>query len=187
MRKTNHHKYSLFKEQRYIIFLLLTIGGLMTCLSTDASSGFVKLKEGFITPPKDATCGVYWYFMDGNYSKEGITQDLESMVKQGIYHAIILEVQQNGIPLGNCKMLTKEWKDMYKHIVNECVRLGVRLTLGIGPGWTGSGGPWVNANESMKHLVAEHVVIDGGRLQSVVLPKPQPKSPFLAYINFQII
>lgn len=184
MRKTNHHKYSLFKEQRYIIFLLLTIGGLMTCLSTDASSGFVKLKEGFITPPKDATCGVYWYFMDGNYSKEGITQDLESMVKQGIYHAIILEVQQNGIPLGNCKMLTKEWKDMYKHIVNECVRLGVRLTLGIGPGWTGSGGPWVNANESMKHLVAEHVVIDGGRLQSVVLPKPQPKSPFFSLHQF---
>ena len=137
-----------------------------------------------MSPPKSAACGVYWYFMDGNYSKEGITKDLESMVAQGIYHAIVLEVQQGGIPLGDCKMLSDEWKGMYKHMVNESKRLGVRLTFGTGPGWTGSGGPWVDGNESMKHLVAEHIIVDGGKYININLPKPHPKAPFFGLRQF---
>ena len=41
-----------------------------------------NLKDGFINPPQSARPGVYWYFMDGNLSKEGMTNDLESMSKR---------------------------------------------------------------------------------------------------------
>ncbi len=167
-----------------IKLILLTLINFFICSCSSVFKTDKSLMEGFMSPPKSAACGVYWYFMDGNYSKEGITKDLESMVNQGIYHAIILEVQQGGIPLGDCKMLSDEWKDMYKHIVNESKRLGIHLTLGIGPGWTGSGGPWVEGCESMKHLVAEHVIVEGGELKSVKLPSPQPQTPFFGLNQF---
>ena len=35
-----------------------------------------KLKVEFLIPPDAARPGVYWYFMDGNMSKEAMNNDL---------------------------------------------------------------------------------------------------------------
>ena len=51
----------------------------------------------FVTPPDAARPWVYWYFMDGNMSREGLTADLEAMKQAGIGGAIFLEVNL-GIP-----------------------------------------------------------------------------------------
>ena len=45
---------------------------------------YAALAEGFAKPPLTARPGVYWYFMDGNYSREGVTRDLEAMRTAGI-------------------------------------------------------------------------------------------------------
>jgi hypothetical protein len=58
-----------------------------------------EIKKGFLSPPNEAKPGVYWYFMDGNSSKEGMTKDLESMKKAGISSAVYLEVNV-GVPRG---------------------------------------------------------------------------------------
>jgi hypothetical protein len=42
-----------------------------------------NLKEAFQNPPDSSKPGVYWYFMDGNLSREEMTKDLESMKKVG--------------------------------------------------------------------------------------------------------
>ncbi len=34
------------------------------------------MKRLFVSPPESARPCVYWYFMDGNLSKEGMTKDL---------------------------------------------------------------------------------------------------------------
>ena len=59
----------------------------------------VSLKQGFLNPPDSARPGVYWYFMDGNMSKDAMTKDLESMKKVGIGNVLFLEVNV-GIPRG---------------------------------------------------------------------------------------
>ena len=41
------------------------------------------LDRAFVTPPPSARPWVYWYFMDGNLSQEGMTADLEAMKKAG--------------------------------------------------------------------------------------------------------
>ena len=110
------------------------------------------LKEGFMNPPSSAKPGVYWYFMDGNISKQGITADLESMKQAGIGSLIFLEVNV-GIPRGKVDFFNPEWQDLFKFAESECRRLDIRVTLGVGPGWTGSGGPWVTPNQSMQQLV----------------------------------
>ena len=141
------------------------------------------LEQGFLNPPDSARPGVYWYFMDGNLSKEAMTKDLEAMKKTGIGNVVYLEVN-NSVPRGTIDFLSDKWMDMFGHAVAECERLGINITLGVGPGWTGSGGPWVEASQSMQHLVTSSVEVSGAGRQTVTLPKPAPKRPFFGEGTF---
>jgi hypothetical protein len=135
------------------------------------------LKAGFLHPPEEAKPGVYWYFMDGNRTKASMTKDLESMKKAGISNLVFLEVNV-GVPRGKVDFLSEEWLDLFKHAVKEGERLGIESTLGVGPGWTGSGGPWVPADQSMQHLVSSSIDIAGNNDQDIHLPLPLPKEPY---------
>ncbi|WP_214070566.1 glycosyl hydrolase [Mucilaginibacter sp. dw_454] len=135
------------------------------------------LKAGFLNPPASAKPGVYWYFMDGNMNAESITKDLESMKKAGIGNVIFLEVNV-GVPRGKVDFLSNEWQELFKHAVRESERLGITITLGIGPGWTGSGGPWVKPEESMQHLVSSAITVKSGQKDKIILPVPSPKAPY---------
>ena len=137
-----------------------------------------ELHNNFQTPPESSRPGVYWYFMDGNISKEGMTKDLEAMKQAGIGSVVFLEVNV-GIPRGKVDFFSEEWKLCFKHAVKECERLGISMTLGIGPGWTGSGGPWIKAEQSMRHLVASSTRVKGsGKQQTIRLAQPSPKAPY---------
>ena len=120
---------------------------LLSGYSTEVQRNLKVLEKQFVMPPDQSRPGVYWYFMDGNVSKEGMTKDLESMKEEGIGSVVFLEVNI-GTPRGKVDFLSEEWKSCFRHAVNECERLGITMILGIGPGWTGSGGPWVRADEA---------------------------------------
>jgi hypothetical protein len=140
-----------------------------------------SLESGFSHPPDTAKPGVYWYFMDGNRTRESITKDLESMKKAGIGNLVFLEVNV-GVPRGKVDFLSAEWQELFKHAVKESERLGIEITLGVGPGWTGSGGPWVPAAQSMQHLVASTTVVSGNGI--IKLPLPLPKQPYFGEGSF---
>ncbi len=150
---------------------------LIVLLSSCGNPSPDKLKEAFVNPPDAARPGVYWYFMDGNLSREGMTKDLESMKAAGIGNALFLEVNV-GIPRGPVDFLSEEWQDLYVHAVREAERLGIEITLGSGPGWAGSGGPWVKPEQSMRHLVASSVEVVGPSTFNGLLPMPPPKRPY---------
>ncbi|MDR1723201.1 MAG: glycosyl hydrolase [Tannerella sp.] len=140
-------------------------------------AGESELETGFRNPPSTARPGVYWYFMDGNRSKEAITKDLEAMKKVGIGYVVYLEVNV-GVPRGKVDFFSDEWKDMFGYMVRECERLGIGIYLGTGPGWSGSGGPWVDASWSMQHLVCSSVDVEGAGERVLHLSVPQPVKPF---------
>ncbi|MBC7653192.1 MAG: glycosyl hydrolase [Oligoflexus sp.] len=148
-----------------------------------AKRSFDNLSSGFKNPPNSSKPGVYWYFMDGNISKSGITKDLEAMKTAGIGSVIFLEVNV-GIPRGKVDFLSKEWQNLFAFAVHECERLGIEMTLGVGPGWTGSGGPWVKLSKSMQHLVASTTKVSGGTKEIIKLPIPQPKTPYFGKATF---
>ena len=115
--------------------------------------------------------------MDGNIERNAITADLESMKEAGIGYVVFLEVNV-GVPRGKVDFLSDEWQELFKHAVREAERLGIRIILGSGPGWAGSGGPWVTPSQSMMHLVASDTTVKGPGLFNGRLPVPEPKSPF---------
>ncbi|MDR2037678.1 MAG: glycosyl hydrolase [Bacteroidales bacterium] len=164
------------------IFLFITFICGWLFVSCDSNS-FAKLEKEFMYPPDSARPGVYWYFMDGNLSREAMTKDLESMKKAGIGYLVYLEVNV-GVPRGPVDFLSPEWKELFKHAVEECERLGIAITLGVGPGWTGSGGPWVQAEASMQHLVSSSVEVTGAGKKTIQLPVPAPKRPFFGEGGF---
>ena len=85
-----------------------------------------SLAKAFAQPPASTRPWVYWMWMDGNLSREGITADLEAMNRAGIGGAIIMEVNV-GIPRGNVNFMSPEWRALFKHAVKEAERLGLVL------------------------------------------------------------
>ncbi|WP_106829573.1 glycosyl hydrolase [Parabacteroides pacaensis] len=139
---------------------------------------FSQERKVFVTPPDSCRPGVYWYFMDGNLDENQMTKDLESMKEANMGSVIFLEVNV-GVPRGKVDFFSEEWQSLFTHAVKECERLGIEMTLGIGPGWNGSGGPWVEVEESMRHLVYSKTDIAGkGDEQTIHLAKPQPHASF---------
>ena len=110
--------------------------------STSTAESSPSLESGFRQPPATARPWAYWFIMDGNLSREGITADFEALQRAGIGGVLIMEVDV-GIPRGPVKFMSPEWRGLFKHAVLEAERLGLEITLNAGPGWTGSGGPWV--------------------------------------------
>lgn len=110
-------------------------------------------------------------------TKEGITADLESMKKVGIGGGIFLEVNI-GIPKGPVKYMTPEWRSIVAHAAKEADRLGMAISLGTGPGWCGTGGPWVKPEEAMQHLVSSETKVSGPSKFLEKLPQPKPRNPF---------
>ncbi|MCC5931431.1 MAG: hypothetical protein JJU28_19445 [Cyclobacteriaceae bacterium] len=156
---------------RKIITLAAVAFTMLACTTESADT----LQDAFKTPPDTAKPGVYWYFMDGNLSREEMTKDLESMKAVGISNLIFLEVGI-GVPRGPIDFMSEEWQDLYIHAVREAERLGIKILLGAGPGWCGSGGPWVTPEESMKHLVFSETEIVGKQKVDITLPVPQQRS-----------
>ncbi|RYE16800.1 MAG: glycosyl hydrolase, partial [Sphingobacteriales bacterium] len=164
-------------------------GAAAIALSVILLSGFDKevrndqlnnIRANFANPPATSRPGVYWYFMDGNLSRQGITDDLEAMKKAGIGNVVFLEVNV-GVPRGKVDFLSEEWQELFTYAVRESERLGITITLGVGPGWAGSGGPWVQGKLSMQHLVSSVTVVDGAAKSKIILPVPDPKKPYFDF------
>ncbi|SEM21714.1 alpha-L-rhamnosidase [bacterium A37T11] len=146
-------------------------------ISGSAQEMVNALKAGFVQPPDSVRPGVYWYFMDGNRSREGMKADLEAMKKAGIGSVIFLEVNV-GVPKGPVDFLSEEWDELFVYAMDQAKRLGIDVILGTGPGWAGSGGPWVSGQQSMQHLVASAITVRGGNREVLQLPLPPPKRPY---------
>ncbi len=136
-----------------------------------------NLIRDFVQPPEDARPWVYWYFMDGHLRREGMTADLEAMKQAGLGGAIYLEVGI-GIEPGPVEFMGEPWQELLGHAFSEADRLGLQMALAAGPGWCGTGGPWVKPDQSMQHLVASKITAQGPAAFDARLPQPQPRTPF---------
>jgi len=131
----------------------------------------------FVQPPEYARPWVYWYFMDGHLTREGMKADLQAMKRAGLGGAIFLEVGI-GIEPGPVEFMSEPWQSLLGHAFSEADRLGLQMALAAGPGWCGAGGPWIKPDQSMQHLVASKTVVQGPVAFDDRLPQPPPRTPF---------
>jgi len=131
------------------------------------------LEEEFRNPPDTARPWVYWT-QNGHYSIERAAADLEAMEKVGIGGVLRMDCSVGQVP-GGSPFLGEKCRKQFVHSVRECERLGLEFTTITGPGWTGTGGPWIRAEQSMQHLVPATVTTKGPARFDQVLPLPQPR------------
>ena len=143
-----------------------------------------SLESGFITPPEATKPYVYWYWISGNISKEGITRDLEAMQRVGIGEAFIGDINQSSNPDRPVTTLTEEWWQLVEHAVREGKRVGVRIGLFNSPGWSQSGGPWVKADQAMRYMTSSETRVRGPLSFNGKLPAPKPKFQDIATLAF---
>lgn len=157
----------LFKKTIPALAPCLLFGGILTA---------GELEPNFRNPPDAARPGVYWYFLNGNLNGQEMTADLESMNAAGLGNLVFLEVDIGEPPGGPVAFMSPPWQDLFERSVRDAERLGLDITLGIGPGWCGSGGPWVRPEQAMQHLDFSSVEIKGPQKYSAVLPVPAQRS-----------
>ena len=148
-----------------------------------------SLESGFENPPDSARPRVWWHWMNGNVTREGITLDLEWMKRVGIGGVQNFDANIGNIRAGQQEMPqyvekrivyhSPEWKELLRHAAAECDRLGLEMTMHTSGGWSETGGPWVKPEEAMKKLVWSETRVEGPRkLQATLAPPPSESGPF---------
>ncbi len=130
-----------------------------------------SLEAGFRNPPDWARPWVYWFWLNGNITREGITADLEAMKRVGIGGVLIMEVDQ-GVPPGDVPFASPKWRELFKHVISEAHRLGLQVNMNNDAGWCGSGGPWVPPDKAMQKIVWTETHVTGPASVSIQLPHP---------------
>lgn len=134
------------------------------------------LQQGFQTPPDAAKPRVWWHWMNGNITKEGITKDLEWMKRVGIggFQNFDASLFTPNVTSKKLVFMTPDWKDAFKHTTDLAQKLGLEMAIAGSPGWSVTGGPWVPAADAMKKYVWTETHVPGGQTFTGKLPQPAP-------------
>ena len=132
------------------------------------------LERGFQNPPDSAKPRVWWHWMNGNITKEGIKADLEWMKRVGIGGFQNFDAALNTPQVVEKRLvyMTPEWKDAFKYTTTLADQLGLEMAIAGSPGWSESGGPWVPPAQAMKKFVWSETLVQGGKPFTGALPKP---------------
>src|SRR6516225_7969982 len=149
----------------------LLLFALPLSLSSRAAESLPTLEQGFVHPPGSARPWVYWFWLNGNITSNGITADLEAMQRVGIGGVLIMEVDQ-GAPKGPADFGKGPWRGLFQHMLAEAHRLGLEVNMNNDAGWCGSGGPWITPEMAMQKLVWTETNLTGPMHFEGVLAQP---------------
>src|SRR4051812_5136370 len=159
--------------------LRATLVGLALTLAGASSTATAQPMEdgvagGFADPPASARPRVWWHWMNGNITQDGITRDLEWMKRVGIGGLQNFDANLTTPQIVDHRLvyMTPEWKAAFRHAAGLADKLGLEMAIAASPGWSETGGPWVPPVDGMKKLVWSETEVQGGRPLSAPLPKP---------------
>lgn len=164
--------------------LTLLISTLLCTLSASAAPGNIpedSLILQFRNPPKVARPYVWWHWMDGEVSKQGIVKDLEWMKRAGIagfhqFDAGGVNMPRTGVR--NLPYFSDGWKEAFRFALHRADSMGFEVTIASAPGWSSTGGPWVKPEEAMKKLEWRTVEVEGGGVRIQLPPLYNKVGPY---------
>ena len=140
--------------------------------STDSSPD--ALLKGFQNPPSSASPRVWWHWMNGNITQEGIKLDLEWMHRSHIggFQAFDAALFTPQYVKDRLVYMTPPWKDAFRYATTMADQLGMEEAIAGSPGWSETGGPWVPPSQAMKKYVWSETLVEGGHPFSGKLASP---------------
>lgn len=155
--------------RHFILFVFMCI-----TVMSQAQVPSASLKASFINPPKEARPRVWWHWMNGNITKEGIRKDLEWMERSGIagFQNFDASLFTPLVVKKKLVYMTPEWKDAFKFTTELAQQKNMEMAIAGSPGWSVTGGPWVEPKDGMKKYVWTEMRVEGGKMIDMTLPKP---------------
>lgn len=149
----------------------------LTLLLSSWACSSPEMEQNFQNPPEEVQTAVYWYWISGNISKEGVIADLHAMKQAGINRAFIGDIGQDGLYTErNVKIFSDEWWEVLHTALKTASELDIEIGIFNSPGWSQSGGPWIKPEQAMRYLASSEHYIKGG--EQVTLQLNAPKNPF---------
>ncbi|MDR3261889.1 MAG: glycoside hydrolase family 2, partial [Tannerella sp.] len=173
------------------ILLCLVLQGCMGLPEKQSGEDFqlnftpsVDLEADFVSPPDYAKPWVYWWWLEGYITRQGIVDDLAAMKDAGIAGAIIFDAGSSSYYNGRLThsnsvmrtqagpgFMTDAWRDLFSFSCKVADSLGLTLSLSITSGWN-DGGPWVTPEYASQKLVWSEITVEGGQAIEQQLPLP---------------
>ena len=167
---------TIFASKIFVIIILLYL--IISCEKIQSQILYNpnKLSESLFKKPDRYFYPETWFhFIGGNISKEGITEDLEAISAAGISGIQLFHGESGGEWPGvssQVKALGESWDELIRWTADECTRLNLSFSMQNCPGWSYAGGPWIEPENSMRHLVYSRTDIVGGLNLTTALEKP---------------
>ena len=130
-------------------FLLMTIG-----TASVGQNSSDALSEGFMHPPNATRPMVWWHWMNGNITKEGIAGfgvDASREIER------LPDLRRCPRDASGCPhrlaYMTPEWKDAFKYATTLADQMGMEEAIASSPGWERDGrpvGPGFSRNEEVR-------------------------------------
>ena len=139
------------------------------------------LASCFAVPPDSAKPRVWWHWMNGNITKEGIEKDLLWMKRIGIGGLQNFDGAFDTPQVVEKRLtyMTPDWQDTFRYAVRRAEELGLEFAIASSPGWSETGGPWVEPKDGMKKLVWSETRVRGGEpFDGRLPPPPSVSGPF---------
>lgn len=172
--------------------LMLLLGASACSEKTTQNPSTTDLAGMFAQPPIEYGPYVWWHWMGPNFSKEGIRKDLEAMKASGIAGATIFNltsaVQESEAAVGNNPWPDQTYRspkywEAIAYAAQMADELGLKVGLHNSPGYSTTGGPWIDEDKGMRTVVSSSTAVTGGRKVKVSLPVPDLPS-FSFYTDF---
>ncbi|MCH5598404.1 glycosyl hydrolase [Niabella ginsengisoli] len=153
-----------------MMLLFLMLGGKLNAQKRPAS----LLSESVF---QDPALNIYkpltwWHWINGNVTKDGIRKDLLDMKHKGIGGVQMFDTHMY-LPPGPVRYGSDKWYAHVRFAIKICDSLGLEFYMSNSPGWSGSGGPWITLNQSMKKLVYSETKMPARSIASITLSQPQ--------------
>ena len=145
--------------------LSVALISILSFASAAAQKPADPLLSGFLNPPQSARPLVWWHWMNGNITKEGIKLDLDWMHRVGLggFQTFDAALATPQVVKTRLVYMTPAWQDAFRYAIDLGDRYGMEMAIAGSPGWSESGGPWVAPADGMKKYVWSETTIEGGK------------------------
>lgn len=150
----------------------------VSSLLCHSSFGAELLEKGFANPPDAARPWVWAHWLHGNVNQECITRDLGQIRAAGLGGLTMFDVAQDGIPAGEHKYLSESWQRHFTFEIQEAERKGLEIMSHLGPGYSGTGGPWIKPELASQRIYESATRVKGPSIFRGRLPKPEAPGDF---------
>lgn len=145
-----------------------------------------NLYKDFLAPGKAAKPRVWWHWMNGNITKDGIQKDLEWMKRVGIggFQNFDANLFTPLVVPKKIGFMKPDWKDAFKFTTELADKLGLEMAIAGSPGWSVTGGPWVEPKDAMKKYVWTETSVAGGQAFNGKLSQPSSTTGKFQNVGF---